>query len=83
MKARRTLDHNGVVQEVTKQLSSRFVPDPVDIKKHLEVGPGRYCSPRHRGLAEIARHTIRHKTRGFKVRWMTWRATSARPLATP
>jgi len=36
MKARRQLDHNGVVQEVTKQLSSRFSPNPTDIKKHLE-----------------------------------------------
>jgi len=25
-----------VVQEVTKQLSSRFIPQPTDIKKHLE-----------------------------------------------
>ena len=25
-----------VVQEVTKQLSARFIPDPTDIKKHLE-----------------------------------------------
>ena len=36
MKARRALDHNGVVREVTKQLSARFVPNPTDIKKHLE-----------------------------------------------
>jgi cullin 3 len=36
MKARRQLDHNGVVTEVTKQLTSRFVPNPTDIKKHLE-----------------------------------------------
>ena len=36
MKARRQLDHNSVVQEVTKQLSSRFIPSPADIKKHLE-----------------------------------------------
>jgi cullin 3 len=36
MKARRRLDHNGVVQEVTKQLSARFIPNPTDIKKHLE-----------------------------------------------
>ena len=36
MKARRRLDHNSVVQEVTKQLSSRFIPDLADIKKHLE-----------------------------------------------
>ena len=36
MKARRALDHNGVVREVTKQLSARFIPDPTDIKKHLE-----------------------------------------------
>ena len=36
MKARRALDHNGVVQEVTKQLIARFIPNPTDIKKHLE-----------------------------------------------
>ena len=29
-------DHNGVVREVTKELSARFIPDPTDIKKHLE-----------------------------------------------
>ena len=34
--SRRPLDHNGVVREVTKQLSARFIPDPTDIKKHLE-----------------------------------------------
>tara|TARA_B110000977_G_scaffold47007_1_gene63898 strand:+ start:2462 stop:4186 length:1725 start_codon:yes stop_codon:yes gene_type:complete len=36
MKARRILDNNGVVTEVTKQLKDRFTPSPADIKKHLE-----------------------------------------------
>ncbi|KAK4280998.1 hypothetical protein QN277_012548 [Acacia crassicarpa] len=36
MKARRTLDHNNIVTEVTKQLQSRFLPNPVVIKKRIE-----------------------------------------------
>ncbi|XP_020231866.1 cullin-3A [Cajanus cajan] len=36
MKARRTLDHNNIVAEVTKQLQSRFLPNPVVIKKRIE-----------------------------------------------
>lgn len=36
MKARRVLDHNGIVAEVSKQLSSRFVPTPALIKKRIE-----------------------------------------------
>uniref|UniRef100_A0A061S151 Cullin 3 n=1 Tax=Tetraselmis sp. GSL018 TaxID=582737 RepID=A0A061S151_9CHLO len=36
MKARRVLDHNSVITEVTKQLSERFVPDPNAIKKRIE-----------------------------------------------
>lgn len=36
MKSRRVLDHNAVVQEVTKQLSSRFIPNPTVIKKRIE-----------------------------------------------
>ncbi|GAA0171568.1 ubiquitin-protein ligase [Lithospermum erythrorhizon] len=36
MKSRRTLDHNNVVAEVTKQLQSRFLPNPVVIKKRIE-----------------------------------------------
>eukprot|EP00959_Pyramimonas_sp_CCMP1952_P453708 9468668-Pyramimonas_sp.AAC.1 len=36
MKSRKQLDHNSVVAEVTRQLTSRFIPSPTDIKKHLE-----------------------------------------------
>lgn len=36
MKARRTLDHNSVVAEVTRQLSARFLPAPALIKKRIE-----------------------------------------------
>eukprot|EP00744_Colponema_vietnamica_P001479 GILI01002448.1.p1 GENE.GILI01002448.1~~GILI01002448.1.p1 ORF type:complete len:735 (+),score=195.81 GILI01002448.1:139-2343(+) len=36
MKSRRTLEHNLLVAEVTKQLSSRFMPSPNDIKKRIE-----------------------------------------------
>ncbi|KAF5196749.1 Cullin-3b [Thalictrum thalictroides] len=36
MKSRRVLDHNNIVAEVTKQLQSRFLPNPVIIKKRIE-----------------------------------------------
>ncbi|KAL8200691.1 hypothetical protein R6Q59_003665 [Mikania micrantha] len=36
MKARRVLDHNNIVAEVTKQLQLRFLPNPVVIKKRIE-----------------------------------------------
>ncbi|KAI3882540.1 hypothetical protein MKX03_023320 [Papaver bracteatum] len=37
MKSRRVLDHNSIVAEVTKQLQSRFLPNPVMIKKRIEA----------------------------------------------
>ncbi|EEC78114.1 hypothetical protein OsI_17639 [Oryza sativa Indica Group] len=36
MKSRRVLDHNSIITEVTKQLQSRFLPNPVVIKKRIE-----------------------------------------------
>jgi hypothetical protein len=36
MKARRVLDHNTIISEVTKQLSSRFMPNPAVVKKRIE-----------------------------------------------
>ncbi|KAG1366439.1 cullin-3A [Cocos nucifera] len=36
MKSRRVLDHNSIVTEVTTQLQSRFLPNPVVIKKRIE-----------------------------------------------
>jgi cullin 3 len=36
MKARKSLKHNELIAEVTKQLSVRFVPVPQFIKKRIE-----------------------------------------------
>lgn len=36
MKARRVLDHNSMIAEVTQQLASRFLPSPTIIKKRIE-----------------------------------------------
>eukprot|EP01088_Endostelium_zonatum_P006174 TRINITY_DN1827_c0_g4_i1.p1 TRINITY_DN1827_c0_g4~~TRINITY_DN1827_c0_g4_i1.p1 ORF type:complete len:733 (-),score=139.94 TRINITY_DN1827_c0_g4_i1:78-2276(-) len=36
MKSRKTLEHASLVAEVIKQLSSRFLPDPVIVKKRIE-----------------------------------------------
>lgn len=36
MKSRQRLNHNELITEATKQLSSRFLPDPLFIKKRIE-----------------------------------------------
>jgi cullin 3 len=36
MKARKSMQHAQLISEVTKQLSSRFRPNPVVIKKRVE-----------------------------------------------
>eukprot|EP00008_Paramoeba_atlantica_P011504 CAMPEP_0201479186 /NCGR_PEP_ID=MMETSP0151_2-20130828/3901_1 /ASSEMBLY_ACC=CAM_ASM_000257 /TAXON_ID=200890 /ORGANISM="Paramoeba atlantica, Strain 621/1 / CCAP 1560/9" /LENGTH=735 /DNA_ID=CAMNT_0047860551 /DNA_START=30 /DNA_END=2237 /DNA_ORIENTATION=- len=36
MKARKRMDHSNLIAEVTKQLSSRYHPDPQDIKRRIE-----------------------------------------------
>eukprot|EP00276_Gloeochaete_wittrockiana_P009950 CAMPEP_0184657638 /NCGR_PEP_ID=MMETSP0308-20130426/20785_1 /TAXON_ID=38269 /ORGANISM="Gloeochaete witrockiana, Strain SAG 46.84" /LENGTH=732 /DNA_ID=CAMNT_0027095707 /DNA_START=65 /DNA_END=2263 /DNA_ORIENTATION=- len=36
MKSRKTMEHNNLISEVTKQLSSRFLPNPTVIKKRIE-----------------------------------------------
>ena len=36
LKARKALRHNDLIAEVTRQLSSRFVPSPQFIKKRIE-----------------------------------------------
>ncbi|KAK0525659.1 hypothetical protein OC835_005537 [Tilletia horrida] len=37
MKNRKTMNHNDLVNEVVRQLSSRFVPSPASIKKRIEA----------------------------------------------
>ena len=43
MKDRKHMTHNDLINEVTRQLASRFQPNPVNIKKRIEglieVGP--------------------------------------------
>mmetsp|Transcript_70308 Transcript_70308/g.187332 ORF Transcript_70308/g.187332 Transcript_70308/m.187332 type:complete len:620 (+) Transcript_70308:94-1953(+) len=41
MKSRKTMNHNDLMVEVTKQLQSRFTPHPGDIKKRIEGLIGR------------------------------------------
>jgi cullin 3 len=36
MKARKSLQHNALIAEVSKQLSNRFVPNPQQIKRRIE-----------------------------------------------
>jgi len=36
MKSRKELDHVNLLSETTAQLSSRFAPDPMDIKLRIE-----------------------------------------------
>ena len=42
------------------------------ISDAFRVGSGRYCPPRHRMPFDV-------KKRGYKLRWMTWQAESAKP----
>jgi cullin 3 len=37
MKAHKNMTHNELVSETTRQLSSRFLPDPMSIKKRIEA----------------------------------------------
>lgn len=36
MKDRKHMTHNELVNEVTRQLASRYQPNPLDIKKRIE-----------------------------------------------
>ena len=36
MKDRKHMTHNDLVNEVTRQLTGRFLPNPLDIKKRIE-----------------------------------------------
>jgi hypothetical protein len=37
MKAHKNMIHNELVSETTRQLASRFLPDPMSIKKRIEA----------------------------------------------
>ncbi|KAK8644318.1 hypothetical protein V6N13_123628 [Hibiscus sabdariffa] len=56
MKARRVLDHNNIVAEVTKQLQSRFLPNPVVIKKRIESLIEREFLERDKGDRKLYRY---------------------------
>ncbi|GLT36168.1 hypothetical protein SLA2020_105630 [Shorea laevis] len=56
MKARRVLDHNNIVTEVTKQLQSRFLPNPVVIKKRIESLIEREFLERDKGDRKLYRY---------------------------
>ena len=36
MKDRKHMNHNSLVHEVTQQLTSKFIPEPLAIKKRIE-----------------------------------------------
>lgn len=56
MKARRVLDHHSVITEVTRQLSARFNPNPVVIKKRIESLIEREFIERDQGDRKIYRY---------------------------
>ena len=56
MKARRVLDHNNIVAEVTKQLQSRFLPNPIVIKKRIESLIEREFLERDKGDRKLYRY---------------------------
>ncbi|XP_022774482.1 cullin-3A-like [Durio zibethinus] len=56
MKARRVLDHNNIIAEVTKQLQSRFLPNPVVIKKRIESLIEREFLERDKGDRKLYRY---------------------------
>ena len=53
MKNKKTMAHNGLVNEVTLQLTSRFLPDPKDIKERIEALIEVRCDTRF-SVREIA-----------------------------
>lgn len=36
MKDRKHMKHNNLIHEVTQQLTSKFLPEPLDIKRRIE-----------------------------------------------
>ncbi|XP_022750656.1 cullin-3B-like isoform X3 [Durio zibethinus] len=56
MKARRVLDHNNIVAEVTKQLQSRFLPHPVVVKRRIESLIEREFLERDKGDRKLYRY---------------------------
>jgi len=46
----------------------------VKIVVAFEVGPGRYCLPRHKVPFDSRDERSKRHDRGLQTRWMTWRA---------
>lgn len=53
MKDRKTLEHNKLIVEVTKQLTSRFEPNPQEIKKRVESLVEREYLERHKDKRQV------------------------------
>ena len=53
MKTRRVMEHNLLIAEVTKQLQSRFVPEPLVIKKRVEGLIDRDFLQRQKGNMKV------------------------------
>eukprot|EP01119_Soliformovum_irregulare_P018177 TRINITY_DN5521_c0_g1_i1.p1 TRINITY_DN5521_c0_g1~~TRINITY_DN5521_c0_g1_i1.p1 ORF type:complete len:734 (+),score=232.83 TRINITY_DN5521_c0_g1_i1:107-2308(+) len=48
MKSRKSMEHSNLISEVTKQLSSRFMPNPMLVKKRIESLIEREYLERHK-----------------------------------
>ena len=56
MKARKLLNHNDLIAEVSRQLSARFVPDPQSVKKRIESLIEREYLERDEGDRRVYRY---------------------------
>jgi cullin 3 len=53
MKSRQKMEHSQLIVDVTSQLTSRFIPDPLMIKKQIEVLIDREYLERVEGNARM------------------------------
>ena len=53
MKDRKHMTHNDLINEVTRQLASRFQPNPLDIKKRIEGLIEVNCTPLQRCISQL------------------------------
>jgi len=56
MKSRKQLDHNNLIAEVAMQLQSRFLENPVEVKKQIESLIERDFLERHNSNRKLYRY---------------------------